>query len=124
MSYSTTLYAKALADILAKKPADIQQLTERFLTLLQSNGDLQKADAIIEATQKELLRQSGNKTVRIETARTVNDSALRKRWVKKGDIVETIVHPELIAGVRVTVNDERQLDVSLKKQLETLFRSL
>lgn len=41
---------------------------------------------------------------------------------KNGDIVEEKINPILVAGLKVIVNGERQLDMSLAHKLNNIFK--
>jgi len=40
---------------------------------------------------------------------------------KAGDVVEARIDPDLIAGIKITVNDEMQFDGSLKSKLNKVL---
>ena len=44
-----------------------------------------------------------------------------KDFFKKGDSIEEKINPEIIAGVKIVIDHEKQLDVSLQKKLQQLF---
>jgi hypothetical protein len=105
MKYKAKDYAKA---IIQAKKADAAVI----LRLLQKNGDMKKAKEIIALIKKSLYRN-----ITIETARKV-----QMKWPKqKSDLVEEKIAPGLIAGARITIDGERQLDFSLKNKLKNIF---
>lgn len=105
-------YAKALVDV---KKFD----AKHFLRILQKNSDMKKAKQIIALTEQLLLKKSGNKKITLQTAREIKK--MSTRFAKKGDVVEKEVKPELVAGVKIIIDGERQLDFSLKNKLEKIF---
>lgn len=118
------IYAKALVELILEdkkgtpvglRPRDI---TEKFFALLQKNGDLKKAKEIIALAETLLLKKTGNKKITIEVARK---SAGMVFPFKKGDMVQQKIRPEMIAGVKIIIDGERQLDFSLKNKLEKIF---
>ena|SRR3989338_4160414 len=111
------IYAQVLVLALADKKTGI---FERFFKVLERNGDTKKIKQIAAEVEKILLEKSGNKDVVIETARRVPKNSL-KHFIKKGDIVREKINPELIAGVKIIVNGEKQLDFSLQKKLDEIF---
>jgi len=52
---------------------------------------------------------------------TRDNKALLKQFVKEGDIVKEKINRELIAGVKVIVDGERQLDYSMQDKLQSIF---
>jgi len=111
MKYKPKQYARALMRV---KKLDISI----FLALLKKNGDIKKLKEILIASEKLLLEKSGNKKVVVETARKTSAG---KQFVEKGDILEEKINPDLIAGVKITINGEQQLDFSMKKILNNIF---
>ena len=105
MKYKAKEYAMAIAQ--AKK-FNLQ----KFLRLLEKNGDTKKMKEIVALVEKMKYRK-----VVIETARTV-----KTNWrFGKHDKIEEKISPELLAGVRITINGETQLDFSLKNKLDKIF---
>ncbi len=119
------IYAKALAEIISKKitPADEKKITDNFLKLLVKNGKEGKAGEIIALARELLLKKKGNKKIILETARKMTQSQkdLLKSMAKEGDIVEEKINSELIAGVKIIINNEKQLDQTLFKKINNLF---
>ncbi len=119
------IYAKALAEIISKKitPAEEKKITDNFLKLLVKNGKENKGVQIIALTRELLLRQSGNQKIILETARKIVQSQkdLLKSMAKEGDIIEEKINSELIAGVKIIINNEKQLDQTLFKKINNLF---
>src|SRR3989344_1143796 len=113
MKYKAKEYAKAIAQI---EKFDAR----KFFQLLLKNGDLKKAKEIVRLAEKFILAKSGNKKVVLETARKTGSQEIAKKIIAKGDIVEEKINPALVAGVRVIINDERQLDFSLQKKLQQI----
>jgi len=105
MKHKAKEYAKALAEV---KKFNLKN----FLRLLEKNGDRKKLKEIVALAEKMLYRK-----ITIETARKV-----KVAWPKKkSDLIEEKINPSLIAGVKITVNGEKQLDFSLKNKLEKIF---
>jgi|SRR3989344_4058856 len=121
MKYKPKVYAGALVESLLEKKADEKKIAINFLKLLQKNQDTKKAKEILTLAEKLLLQKTGNKKVVLETARRTDTQGIIKSFVKKGDIVEEKIHPELIAGIKVVVNGDRQLDLSLMNKLNNIF---
>jgi len=119
------LYAKALAEIILQKhtPAEEKKIVDNFLKLLEKSGMEKKAKEIITLAEDFILRKQGNSKITFETARKA--SALQKKLLqsiaKEGDIVNERISPELIAGVKIIINNEKQFDGSLQKKLQNIF---
>jgi F0F1-type ATP synthase delta subunit len=133
MKYSTHLYSKALAEVIAAakpvaatKPAhEVRQtlIAKNFLALVRKNGDEAHLRRILEEAGKLVCAKEGTQKVILETARTLGRAQKEslQSFVKKGDVIEEKINPELVAGVRIIVDDEMQFDGSLRGKLDRLF---
>lgn len=124
MKYQPSIYAKALAEvILGAKPADSDRIVKNFLAMMERNGDAAHMGKVLEEAARFARGKRGIRKVTLEFART--PSALQRKAVgaliRESDMVVETVDPELIAGVRIVVDEERQLDGSLKGKLDKLF---
>lgn len=117
MKYSPKLYAQAL--IAAKG----NKVISNFLDLLRRNRDEKKLPQIITEAENLLLLKSGKRKVIIESARPLNDNQkkLLQKILKPGDVLEEKISPELIAGVKITINGELQFDGTLARKLKKMF---
>src|SRR3989344_4325457 len=104
-----------------RKRADSKKIAVNFLTLLKKNGELKKAKEILTLAQALLLKKTGNKKVIFLTARNIDVKPLMDSFVKKGDSVQQKINPHIVAGVKIIVDDNKQLDLSLLHKLENIF---
>ena len=122
---SVTSMAKALADLsLEKMSAEKEkEAANEFVKLLLQHKLLSASDKIISLAQDYMLQRKGNKIVSIETAREMNASQkkLASGFIEQGDNVSYHINTNLIAGIRITINNEKQLDFSLKRKLDEVF---
>ncbi len=124
MKYSSHFYAKALAEVIAAtKPAHEAQVAKNFLALVRKNGDEAHLRRILEEAGKLVRAKEGTRRVTLETARTLGHAQKEslKSFIKRGDVIEEKIDPELVAGVRIIVDDETQFDGSLRGKLDRLF---
>jgi len=124
MKYTSTQYAQAFVALAQEIVSDKEEreLIRNFASLIDRNGDSSHRDEIVQKTDRMLRRQYDKRTVLLETARPVKD--LHKKlhgFIKRTDIVEEKISPELVAGVRITVDDEQQFDGTLARKLKVLF---
>lgn len=127
MRYSIESYAKALAEVvLHAKGKDDAAIAKNFFALLQKNNDETRVRKILEAAERFIHRGSGTRKVILESARSLRRSpkSLLKDIVRPGDAIEERIDPSLIAGVKIVVNDELQLDGSLRGKLDAMFRNI
>ena len=121
MKYKIKDYAIALADIITSKKTYDKNTVNNFLELLERRGDFKNAKKIVELAEKYYLRKRNNKKIQLETARKTNVKNLLKNLYKAGDIIEEKINPALIAGVRVTIDNETEFDASLYGKLRRIF---
>jgi F0F1-type ATP synthase delta subunit len=116
-------YAEALASALLDKKNDEKKIAKNFLMLLIKLGYQSRARKIVDLAEEIILKRQGNKKIILESARalTGKNKDLLDQFVKKGDIVKEKVNSDLIAGVKVIINNEKQFDNSLKSKLQNIF---
>lgn len=123
MKYKARDCATALADLMLEKktPAQEKKLTAAFLAFLIKNGDVYKAKEIMELAETLFIQKTGRRKVIMETARRLDKKTFLKSFLQSGDIVQEKINKDLIAGVKIIIND-RQLDFSLAAKLQHIFK--
>lgn len=124
MKYEPEIYAQTFSDLLEKtKESERDNLIKKFVLLIKKNGDLNGSEKIITSTQSYLSKKAGGRIVNIETASKLEDADLQKITsnFKEADVIKIIVNPELLAGIRITINNEEELDYSLARKLKKMF---
>jgi len=122
MKYKAKIYAKTLADLMTenKTEAQEQKIVENFLKLLEKNGDMKKAKDIVALAENLFIKKTGRRKIILESARKVDKKEILKSFERQGDIVQEKIDKNLIAGIKITIND-RQLDYSMRKKIQELF---
>jgi F0F1-type ATP synthase delta subunit len=126
MKYSARFYAKALVDALADPKADHDAIAKRFLGVIKRNGDEGQLKKILdEASWLARQGEGVSREVVIESARPLKESQKKmlKVFLKPHDIIHEKIDPALVAGVKITVNDEMQFDGTMKAKLDSLFQA-
>lgn len=125
MKYAPKIYARAFTEIAAREiPVNEEKkVIANFLSLIKKNGDWRNLEKIINECENGLAAKTGRKRILIETARPIPQETkkLAAQIAGKNDLVEQKINPALAAGVRITINDTEQLDVSLKGKIDRLF---
>ena len=69
------------------------------------------------------LAKQGKNKITFETARTTTASQKKilEKIVKKGDVVKEKINPELIAGIKIIINDSKQFDASMQSKLQKII---
>lgn len=126
MKYSPKIYGQAFAEIAKniKTPQEKEDLIKKFLALLEKNGDMARIQEIIKQTEKILRQKSGIRKITIESARPIGKINKKEigKIIKESDIVEEKLNPDLIAGIKIIINDELQFDGSLSKKIKCLMK--
>ena len=126
MRYKVDDYAQALAEVSQSKVSAEKEkrLAKHFVALLTKNSDLSHANKILARTEALIRRERGDRKLVLETARPIgsNEKALLREMGRFADFVEEHVRPQLVAGMRIIVNEEDEFDASLKRKLDLLFR--
>lgn len=121
MKYSVNNYVGAFTE--AIKKASQGEVVGGFVKLLKKTGDIKHSKKILEAIHKKLINEKGGKWVNVEVAR---DSALKKDLLKHNfsdkDHVNFSINPELVAGMRITIDGEKELNNSMQNKLNKLFK--
>ena len=117
------LYAKALSEILSEKKFDEKKVINNFVKLLVSSGYEKKAKEILDMAEEMLLAKQNKKSIIFETARkiTAGQKKILESFAKEGDLIKEKINPELIAGVKIIINNSKQFDNSLKSKLQNIF---
>jgi len=116
------IYAKALVGAILAKKADEKKIIDNFVKLLVKTGQEKKAKEILEAAENIFVKKTGRRKIVIETARALKpkQKELIESIMQKGDIVNKKINKDLIAGIKITVNDS-QLDMSMQHKINNIF---
>jgi F0F1-type ATP synthase delta subunit len=124
MKYAPKFYAKALAEVAAGQlsPAKEKEIIENFTKAVMDRGGRKQWPKIIAAAEQAMREKEGLRKVTVESARPLkNAESDLKGFIRKEDILEEKVDPEIIAGIKITLDDARQFDGSLSRKLNRLF---
>lgn len=125
MRYQPELYAQALLAAVREHPKKESEYLKRFLETVRKYGDLPQAEKILAAVERMLVKERGGSLVEAEFARDAGEEAVlrfRKRFGAR-DRVAVRVNSRLVAGVRVRIDGERELDLTMERKLKRLFRN-
>jgi len=123
MKYKPKIYAQALAQSLLEKTADENKIRENFLTLLEKNGDMGKASHILHLAENIFIEKTGRRRLTIESARRIKQKQkeLVDSILQKGDIVVERINKDLLAGIKIIINESKQFDGSMRKKLQNIL---
>lgn len=124
MKYTPKQYASVLLDALDGKSAKVQkEILGNFVKFLDRNRDLARLHAILREVERQFLKNTGQKKVLVESASklSVHTRNEIEKIAGKSFIFEEKIVPDLLAGLRITLNDELLIDASAKKQISRMF---
>jgi F0F1-type ATP synthase delta subunit len=124
MRYSLKNYAEALAAAIYGVELDRKDaIIRNFLALLRKSGDETHAEKIVGATEHILHKKDGLREIVFESARPLEraNRKLLSEIAKTKDVIALRVNPDLVAGVRIVIDGEREFDGSLKGKLDKIF---
>jgi len=123
MKYNYKIYARALVSALdeAQDLVQKEKIIKNFLSLVQKNKDARQLKKIIDFASKIIYKKEGRQRIILETARPQNNlKNLFQKFFNEKDIIEEKINPNILAGLRIVFDDEKELDFSFKKRLELL----
>jgi len=123
MRYPAEAYARAFTEALAEHSSKKDHIIKSFLDAVYKNGDWPAVWKILDLIIKKITRDSGGRVVSAEFARPLSEkmiSEFKEKFSAK-DHMEISIKPELIAGVRVLIDGEKELDMTLAKKINKLF---
>ncbi len=123
---SNLQFAKALYQVTKDLPKDkLPEVIKQFFVVLQKYNKLKKIDYIIEEFERYSKKQSGIKTIEVETVNELDKkikSKIEKVFGEDSEITEKI-NKNLLGGIKIKV-DDTVYDASLKTQLNKLKQFL
>ncbi len=123
MKYTLSMYAQAFVAVTEEKKASPDRVLKGLLQALKRQGDMRLGDAVVREVHKTLVHAKGGRLVRVETARVLPKSlaqSIRDAFEPEDDI-SFAERPELVAGIRIVMDDELELDGSLRRKLNSMF---
>ena len=123
MKYSPANFAKAFCDVLQKTSKGEQRaLLRRFVRTLEKYGAIKDGAKVLSEIKKIIAEKEGISIIKIETARELDQTLteqIKKSFNKNSDFTFKI-NPDLIAGVKIMVDDKISIDNSLKRRLKCM----
>ena len=124
MRYRIGQYASALYEACEGRSESAQKkIARQFAALLRRHRMSSKTRLILAAYEKISLQKRGERRVRIEAPAPVSEQFKKEIRAILGPKVhwEESVRPDLLAGVKIVVDDDTVIDASAKKQIERMF---
>ena len=120
MKYPPHIYAQTVTALIAQGISE-QEVVRGLARMIEKNGDAIHMTKIGRAVEQALVKQNGGKWVEIELARSLERASQVTESFSAKDHVETSINPSLIAGARITINNEEEIDLSFERKVKDLF---
>lgn len=125
MRYKPRYYAKAFLLAASEKGADVSVLAANLQKTLGRNKDSRKLPNILREIEILEREERGEQKIVAEVAGGASASLTNK--IKKAFGLPCTItlreNRELIAGMRIIVNDEVMIDGSAKKRIDNIFKA-
>lgn len=124
MKYTPQNYAQAFCEELARTASEKQPiLVKNFVASIYRNSDFLNLNKILKEISEILAKTKGGRVVDLEFAREVDRLLIEKcqKSFTAKDLVRIKLNPALVAGVRITINGEKEYDNSLTGKLKKVF---
>lgn len=123
MRYPIEAYAEAFCESREEQKGKEDALIEKFLETVKKNGDWGGIKKIFNLIARKTAVRGGGRFVSVEFGRPPAKKVIQmlEENFSKKDYLEFKVRPELIAGARILINGERELDSTLIRKINKLF---
>ncbi|PIR70092.1 MAG: hypothetical protein COU46_03415 [Candidatus Niyogibacteria bacterium CG10_big_fil_rev_8_21_14_0_10_42_19] len=126
MKYPAIIFAKSFYKAFKETPAkDHEKLFVNFAKILNKYGAIKNAGVILNEIEKIYSEDRGITRIRIETARLGDQTRIKKiksLFNKKNCVFSEKVSPNILAGVKIRIDDEIVIDNSMQRRLKNLFK--
>lgn len=125
MRFTNAQYAQALYETLKnKKGKDRAASIRRFVAILQTHKASSRIDRILEKFEAYSLAADGLLKVEVQSPAPISPEIRRDIH---GALTQKIffdesVHPELLAGIKLIVNNEILIDATAARRIDSLLR--
>jgi len=122
-SVSPFFYAKAFRKALDEGKVSEEELVRNLSHVVGQRRQMAQWPRIARQVSEELVHHHKGRWITVETPRLLTNTQRKKmeEVFSKKDYVEERVRPDLVAGMRVLMDGEREFDGSLKRKLDTIF---
>lgn len=134
MKYKPEIYANAFSKALAENKESEDGILNNFLRAVRKNGDWIGISKILRAVEAHFVKNRGGRMVLVESARDLPEDTVEKflksfsaqggsaSGGKKEDKIAFLNNANIIAGARITIDGETELDFSFRRKLNKLFK--
>lgn len=123
MKYPAEAYAAAFFEAINEDKKNENAIIKLFLQTVRKNGDWGGIEKIFKLIAKKMAVAGGGRSIMVDCARKPSKEAAEKliKSFSEKDYVEFHVVPELVAGIRILINGDRELDTTMLNKMNKLF---
>lgn len=109
-----------------KTPSEQKQITARLLSRLVRDRVLPRAGQLEKDVRRAYMKRAGRADVTVESASKLQSDYRHElmRMFGKDALIREAVNPELLAGIRILVDDELLIDATGRKVMSDMFTPL
>ena len=125
MKYPVELYAKSFIEVVSATSQEKRdKIISNFLKIIRKNGDYLRIKKIFTAIREAEVKKRGGRIINLELAREIPENLIThlKSYFSKKDYISISVRPDLIAGLRILIDNEKELDTTMKRKLKKIFK--
>lgn len=125
MRYTTKQYATSLLASLEKKSQKEQgEISKRFISLLQKNGDYTRRHQIIKEVERIYLRGKGVSKIEVELASETSASLAKdiEKALNRKIIFSARKNMDILGGIKILIDEETLIDASARTQVAKIFQ--
>lgn len=124
MRYSPKQYAQALRVLTEGREEKVGQGTiNKFLRVVQNRKDWKKIGLILREIEKLYLVSSHSLKVEVESPAPLSSLVKNKimSTLGKQALLQEKIRPELLAGIKILINNDILIDATAKRKLDEIF---
>jgi F0F1-type ATP synthase delta subunit len=125
MKYQAKSYAKAFVQALDAEPTNEDSIVRNTRALLIRTGDISYGEQVISAIKHELVLKHNGRQITLETAHVLSkqlrNNIMQSFTINDNDVVIDRIRPELGAGVRIVIDEEKDFNATLQYKLQKLL---
>jgi len=116
------LYARALAEEILEGKIKDDKSIDNFVKIFVAAGLEGRSKEVLDLANDIILAKQGKRKILLESARRINASQRKilENILKPDDIIKEKISPELIAGIKIIINDSKQFDASMQSKLRKI----
>lgn len=107
-----------------KNESDFVKLADNFIEILKKSNRLSLWPKIFRKFEHLLIKKNRLQKVRITTSQSLTDNQKQEigETFNAGAKIDYLTDKKIIGGIKITINDEKELDASIENRINSLFK--